>query len=197
MYRRRVRPLALPCFVMPRRHEGSSPSDRHCKTKEGPRALPFSSIKANPNFQRTYASTMEVFFHLIRPQKIIIEFLHYKNQGRFSHYKDDTPPRYHPFLLTFRRCSLSNHCINWSKVIAQPLFPPICEFELNITYQCTYLIDGWVGLDGCHPYNPFHPVFPQTPTTLLSLGQNQLIMNEHKEKISHQINHHPITIIGF
>jgi len=64
---------------MPRRHEGSNPSDRHCKTKEGPRGLPFSSIKAYPNFQRTYTSGMEVFLQLIRPLKIIIEFLHYKN----------------------------------------------------------------------------------------------------------------------
>jgi len=73
--RRRVGPEILPCFEVPGQ-KGDSPRDGHCKNKGGPKALPFSCVKACPNFQRTYTSTTKDFFHFVRSWKIVGQFLH-------------------------------------------------------------------------------------------------------------------------
>jgi hypothetical protein len=39
------------------------------------RALPFSSVKTCPNFQRKYTSAAEDLFHFIRSWKIVAEIL--------------------------------------------------------------------------------------------------------------------------
>jgi hypothetical protein len=55
MKRRRAVWEALPCLEVPM-FEPNSLSDRHKRNKEGLRALPFSGLKASPNFQRICTS---------------------------------------------------------------------------------------------------------------------------------------------
>jgi hypothetical protein len=72
--RRRVGQEIFPCFEV-RRHKGDSPRYGHCKNKGGPKVLPFSGVKACPDFQRTCTSTAKDFFRL-RSWKIVGQFLH-------------------------------------------------------------------------------------------------------------------------
>ncbi len=67
-FARRVGPLALPCFEVPR-HKGSSPNDEH--SKQGPSILPFSTIKTCPNSLRAWASNMEISSILENPPCVL------------------------------------------------------------------------------------------------------------------------------
>jgi hypothetical protein len=73
--RRRVGQEIFPCFEV-RRHKGDSPRYGHCKNKGGLKALPFSRVKAWPDFQRTCTSTAKYFFRFVRSWKIVGQFLH-------------------------------------------------------------------------------------------------------------------------
>jgi len=69
------------------RQKGDSPRDGHCKNKGRPKPLPFSGVKACPNFQRTRTSTAKDFFRFVRSWKIVGQFLHL-TKVLYIHYKN-------------------------------------------------------------------------------------------------------------
>jgi len=80
LYRRRVRPEALPCFEVALLEGTVARVIGTEKQKKGPRTLPFfSGVKTWPNFQRNCTSThREDFlpFHKILEDHSLAEFLH-------------------------------------------------------------------------------------------------------------------------